>query len=578
MKIKLVFTILFATFHLLQLPTYAATAKSLKVKVTLASGIKKVYAISKKGRVFSPKVSGNANHITIPTADIAGASLYAISSDGQTLGPVYAKSGSKGLLFLAKTPKDKNKKAISALAVKLQALKDGENFAVIKSVPKGNVFDTKYKYTMASTPQFGQNSASAVSTLRTGKLAAASNDSDGDGVVNRLDVDADGDGIPNTADASTDVGSSSIGTQVGEGIDVPFSALYLSFDDTINWHLNGSLTQSQIDAVLGGANKFSIAFFFTPPLGTSTTSINGGHVVCDSSLAYCKPTVGSDTGTAIYSGFSEGNQSLTGRVWSTINTDGSEYSLEKFNVGSNVAVAASFQPRVGTAQFRPGDNYRVDFTNSSGSVISSSSLTLPPYFLTVPAARAFNVTSNDAGSDTLLTYGTAGSIGSNQSNPIVLATTGDFAGKLRLSLFRLQRLATDDEASRTGSTYLDFGHLNYGVTINNNSGEFTCGGLYEGLSSTLTETTSAGSGGSFKTSDGAILWPLVDSSDDYAPSSATDSTTIGNNTVAFTVNLASCLTRNGLTAGTHQISVFAAGQDTGHGSNRAAQTLWVTIP
>ena len=422
-----------------------------------------------------------------------------------------------------------------------------------------------------------------------GKLAAA--DLDCDGVVNALDADVNGNGISNIVEgrgsrspavirASENGGGNGGGNRDGQGrqeqpdISVPFTTLYLSMGQSVNWHLTGAINPTSIDAIIGGENQFAIAFFFSPRSGSG--AVTGGHVVCDTSLVYCRPTVGADTGTAIYSGFMEGDRSLVGRRWSDIRTDGSEYSLEAFNVGPNTAVAASIQPRVGTAAFRAGDNYRVDFTNAAGAVVESTTLTLPPYFVTVPAIRSFNTASSDAGSDTLVAYGDGNALGSSSSNPIVLASTGEFAGKLRLSVWRLQRQAVGGETA--AAAYFDYGHLNYGVVINNNSGEYTCGGLYESLSSTLTEASSQGRGGSYLTRDGATIWPLVDSADDYAPSAATDPATIRSNTIEFSVNLSACLARNGLGSGVHQVTLMAAGGDTGHGSNRAAQTFYVSFP
>ena len=553
----------------------ASAASSLKVKFTLASGIDRVDAISSTGRVFGGKKRGNSVNIILAKSSVRNASFYG-TNGGRFVGPIFSPAGSKGLLFLAASPKDQNRNPITNLSLKLRAPQSGKNYIMIKTAPKGTVFDKRYKYTVANTPSLGLNTPSPNRARGLIRVAALSIDSDGDAVVNPVDVDADGDGVNNMADSNTDlVGGSRVGAKANDSIDIPYTALYLAMNETLNWHINGSLSSSSIDAVIGGENKFSVAFFFGLPPG-DTSGITGGHVLCGSSLRYCRPTVGADTGTGVYSGFSEGDQTLPGQLWSNLRADGSEHSLERFSVGDDSAYAASIQPRVGTAYFRAGDNYRVDFTNNSGSVVSSSTLTLPPYFLTVPAIRTYKTTSNDSGEDIAADYSDTSGPGMNSGNPIVLASAGEFSGKLRLTISRLQRLAIlPDE---TGSEYRDYGHLNYGVTINNNSAEYTCGGLYSSLSSSLTEVSSVGSGNSYSTQDGAILWPLVDSSDDYEPSNDTDSTTVGNNTITFTVDLASCLDRNGLSPGVHTVNIFAAGVDTGHGSNRAAQMISVNIP
>lgn len=560
------------------LPSVAnAATRSSTVRVTVklpSSGVDQVNAISNRGRVFRGTLSGNSVRINIPTSSISGTSFYAVNG-GRLVGPVLAPSRTKGLIFLGKKLTSPTGQSITNLRLTLKVPVAEKSYAELQRAPQGKVFNKSLKYTPSNIPQYGLNSSSSAGANALVRTTAVRGDSDGDGVVDRLDTDVDGDGINNLADSSS-VSSSSLSALDGESIDVPFTALYLGVSDAVNWHLNGGLDASTIDAVIGGENKFSVAFFFAIPPGSGTT-ITGGHVVCGSSLTYCKPTDGSGTGTGVYSGFSEGNQSLPGRLWSSIDTDGKEYSLENFSVGSSSdsVYAASIQPRVGTSAFRPGDNYRVDFTNSRGAVVSSTTLTLPPYFVTVPVIRSYNTTSNDAGGDTLLDHTDPFAPGTSNGNPIVLSNSGDFSGKLRVNLFRLQRMAVGSESS---NGFMDVGHLNYGVLIENNSAEYSCGELYSSLSSTLSETSSQGTGGSFRSSDGAKLWPLVDSSDDYEPSNASDSTSIGNNTVSFTIDLSACRARNGLSPGVHNVNIFAAGADTGHGANRAAQRFAVNIP
>ncbi|RIL05243.1 MAG: hypothetical protein DCC75_11865 [Proteobacteria bacterium] len=560
--------------------TEALAQSRFKVRLKLpSSGAEDlgVNAISRLGRVFPGTKSGSNISFSIPTASLKGTSFYAVDG-GRLLGPLVAPLGEKGLIFLGKKPTNLAGQALKSLKLKLKAQENGENYVRLQSV-KGKVFDKKYKYTLSAIPAYGLNTPSssgqAQALLRAKAGGNPPGDSDGDGVVDRLDTDADGDGINNIADSNTEV-NGSVSKLDASSIDIPFTALYLDMNSSVNWHIGGALSASEIDAVIGGENIFTIAFFFGLPAG-DTSGITGGHVICGSNLRYCRPTVGSDTGSGIYSGFSEGNQSLIGQLWSDLRTDGSEYSLEAFSVSgsTDLVYAASIQPRVGTEFFRPGDNYRVDFTDADGDVVTSSTLTLPPYFLTAPVLRSYNTTGNDSSGDVLVDYSDSNGPGTNNSNPIVLATTGDFAGKLRLTAYRLQRLAVGDESS---IGYMDYGHLNYGISIDNNAGEFSCGELYSSLSSTLTEVASRGTGDSFRTGDGANLWPLVDSADDYEPSSATDNTTVGNNTISLTIDLAGCLDRNGLSPGVHNVNLFAAGVNTGHGANRAAQRFTVNIP
>ncbi len=556
----------------------AGNAKVITVNLN-DSGITDVDLVDKEGLIYPGTTTGTKIKFNVPASKLNGSSLIAFK-DGQLVGAIGVVKNNKLRFRISGAPTDKNGEALDKFTVKLSPWTEGTPYGTTNI--KGKIFSGKGSVATAEIRNLGINIASSSSLaalskgkVKTSAISGAAADSDSDSLLDLYDVDKDGDGIIDIADSSIDI--ESIGTQdVDTEVDLPFTTLYLSMPDTINWHIDGALDSSDVEAVIGGENKFSIAFYF----GFATDApgfepISGAYAVCPNALEYCRPTsVGASTG--VYSGFSEGDSSLLGQNWSSLTASGQEYSLENLpaNGGGDVW-AAAIQPRVGTDKFRPGDSYRVDFLNESNEVIKRKALTLPPYFITVPALRAYNITDNDSDNDVLVDYSDSSDPGMSMGSPIVLASAGGFSGKLRVQVWRLQRAAVSGLES---GDYRDFGHLNYGVLINNNSGEFTCGELYEDLSSTLTELPSQGQGGSYQSNAGALLWPLVDSADDYEPSSASDTTTIGDNTISFTVDLASCLDRNGLNPGTHQITITAAGVDTGHGNNRAAQTLYVTIP
>lgn len=556
----------------------AGTAKKITVNLN-NSGIEDVDLLGNDGTIYPGTVNGNKIKFTVPANKLNGASLVAFK-DGQLVGSIGVVKNGKLRFRISGAPKNQNNVALSKFTVKLNSWTEGTPY--VSTSIKGKIFSGKGSVATSEIQNLGFNIAgdtsAAKKTVKISAITGAAADSDGDTFLDLYDGDVDGDGILDIADSSIDAGS--IGTkEIDTGVALPFTALFLDMNQTVNWHINGGLTQNELDTIIGGANLFSIAFYFNfpddGPNGNLATDITGGYAVCPNELEYCRPTsVGASTG--VYSGFSEGDNSLPGNLWSALTASGQENSLENLpSNGGGATWAASIQPRVGTDKFRPGDTYRVDFVNASNAVVARKSLTLPPYFVTVPATRAYNITDSDAGNDVLVDYGDSSGPGTSNGNPIVLASGGGFSGKLRLQLWRLQRAAVSGLES---GDYRDFGHLNYGVIITNNSGEFTCGELYEDISSTLTELPSVGQGNSYESSAGALLWPLVDSADDYEPSSASDTTTVGNNTVAFTVDLASCLDRNGLSPGTHSVTITAAGADTGHGNNRAAQIIYVTIP
>jgi hypothetical protein len=550
-------------FALLVILAKSAFAQTVSISVDLkGSSIDDVDLIDSGGTLM-PGSGSNKIQFSLPLRRLKGASISAFRN-GQYVGAVGQIKGRTLQFRFAAKPKDKRNKDLRKIALRLNPVAAGA--AYVSARANGVVFSGGVA--TSKITNLGLNPASAQSA--SGVRIRSAQDSDGDSVPDIYDVDADGDSIIDIADSNVEAQRDSVTA-------LPFTTLFLPLQSTVNWHINNSLNQSAIDAIIGGENLFSIAYFFNFPSDGPTASlasnIAGARVVCSDDLTYCSP---SSPGTAIYSGFSESNNSIRGALWSTLNASGAPYSLERLNISGGGAVwAAGVQPRVGTTQFRPGDSYRVDFVNNSGSIIARRALTLPPYFVTAPALRAFNGTDNDAGNDTLINYSNSSGPGMTQGSAIAIANSGSFSGKLRMNIWRLQRLAVEPLES---GQYRDFGHLNYGVMINNNSGEFTCGGLYEGLSSTLTERSSQGNGGSYQSNQGALLWPLVDSSDDYLPSSASDSTTIGNNTISLTVNLTECRIRNGLAPGAHQITITAAGADTGNGANRAAQMLWVNIP
>jgi hypothetical protein len=573
------------------LPHFNATAGSNAKKITVNlndSGVDDVDILAADGTIYPGKTTGNKVKFSLATNKLNRASIIAFS-DGQLIGSVGVIKQGKLKFRLLGSPKNIGGESLSKINIKLNSWTSGAPY--VSTSVKGKIFSATGSVATSSIQNLGLNITDVEGAAKKkisahATITGLASDSDGDGLPALYDVDTDGDGIIDIADASIDTGAE-LSSQAGgggggennaSGIELPFTTLYLAMPNTVNWHINGAIDASEIDAVIGGSNIFAIAFYFSfSGSDTVASTITGGYGVCPDALEYCRPTsVGASTG--VYSGFSEGDNTLPGQLWSSLNASGHENSLENLpaNGGEGDTVwAASIQPRVGTDKFRPGDTYRVDFVNSSDTVVARKSLTLPPYFLTVPAIRSYNITDNDDSNDVLVDYTDTNGPGMTNGTPIVLPSTGPFTGKLRLVVSRLQRKAV---AGLEEGDYRDFGHLNYGVIISNNSGEFSCGELYENLSSTLTELPSVGEGNSYRPSDGALLWPLVDSADDYAPSNASDTTTVGNNTIAFTVDLASCLDRNSLAPGVHQITITAAGEDTGHGSNRAAQTVYVNIP
>jgi|GEM_PF-1466090 len=571
MKIKILSSALFIAVAT-AVPFIKPEASTNKFRITInkgTSGITDVDLIDKTGKLYPGTNTTSRIKFALPKTKLGGASLIAYK-DGQLVGPVGKKVKNKLQFRFKAKPTSATKQDISSVTLNLANRADTDAYAPAKVTAK--VFAPASAVSTSVITPLGINFAvSESSTVKapivTAAVSGAAADSDGDALIDLFDTDADGDGIIDIADSSITISTQEIDT----GVELPFTTLYLTMSDTINWHINEALDPNDIEAVIGGENKFAIAYFFGfGPGDTLGASVASGEIICPDALEYCRPA-SAGLSTAVYSGFSEGDPSLTGQLWSSLN-----FALESLPVfgGGGSTWGAAIQPRLGTDKFRPGDTYRADFKNASGAVVVRKALTLPPYFVTVPAIRAFNTTDNNSANDVLVDYTDLGGLGTGPGTPIIVPSAGDFQGKLRLNIWRLQRAAV---AGSESGDYMDFGRLNYGVIINNNSGEYTCGELYSNLSTTLTELPSQGQGGSYSSSTGALLWPLVDSASDYTPAAGSDLTTVGNNTISFTVDLESCLIRNGLSGGVHGLNIIAAGADTGHGANRGGQMIYVQI-
>ncbi|RME58060.1 MAG: hypothetical protein D6780_07400, partial [Candidatus Dadabacteria bacterium] len=372
--------------------------------------------------------------------------------------------------------------------------------------------------------------------LNSANLNNSGADSDSDGIPNGLDFDDDGDLNLDITDPQAENSSAQYS---------PFTTLFLTMPETLNVNL-GNVTKTAIDSVIGGETFFNIVFYLSMP---PELSITGAHIICNASNPYCKSSENGG-GTAIYMGVNGSDPNLVGTKWSNYNADGSGYpNLEQLS-GAQNAWVASVSPRVGTDQLRPGDTFIAEFMNGN-RVVKTIVMSLPAYFITVPAVKSYNAGSGEQTVD----YNDNSSAGMNQNNPIVISSEG----QLTLNFWRPQRLAI--QGAETGESYMDMGNLHYGLIVNTDSSEFGCDGHYSQLSSTLTEDTSPSK---------SSLWPLLDTSGDTAPDSA--------NTLSFTVNLSDCISENSASSGVYAVSLTAAGVKFRGGANRAAQTIYVSIP
>ena len=283
-------------------------------------------------------------------------------------------------------------------------------------------------------------------------------------------------------------------------------------------------------------------------------------MICADTNEYCNRS----TGTAVYGGVTESDPALQGQLWRNLNADGSGYpNLEFLSVNGGDAITAAISPRLGTSAVRPGDTYLLNFTGASGGIQASKLLVLSPYMVTVPALKSYTADSVTTVAD----YSNRSTVVGTNSNPVVT----DSSGLVTLTFWRPQRLLYRSETpSSESDRYRDMGHLKYGVTVEGGSRQFTCAGLYSGLTGGITEISGGlGTGDSPFANEGAELFPLRDSSDDATPSSES--------TISFTVDLHTCLTRASETIGTKRVMLVARGEDLSNGANMAAQQVYITV-
>jgi hypothetical protein len=315
------------------------------------------------------------------------------------------------------------------------------------------------------------------------------------------------------------------------------------------------LSDTVIDGVVSGENMFNLTFFVSLP--PNQTSIDGGHVICGDELSYCRR----NTPLAYYGGVSESSDEFRGHPWSELLTSDGYPRMEKIDLnGGGSAIVASIQPRVDSSHFQVGDVYQVRLTSGS-SVVSTRSLALAPYFVSVPALKEYDAGFGTVAVDYNSVTPGGGSIPGIFGNPIVLSNDG----LLTVTFWRPQRQAIRSDESG----YYDWGNLNYGIVLG--AAQATCAGLYTNLPADLEEAASPlGTGDSPFAYHGAKLSPLRDLQGDRAANP--------NNSLTVTVNLKDCVARAGLSPGAHEVNLRAAGEPVTGGEITSVQLFYVQVP
>lgn len=486
--------------------------------------------------------SGRFNFKNLSSSVLKNARLY-FFLDGAPIGPGVLReaNGFKFVTLSGKAPTGANKLNVT-FATATGYLKSVKKLNA-RWIGKRKVADSQF--TGASLGYAGAQGASQSSLPVSALDEEDTNlDSDEDGVPNILDIDDDNDGIPDDRDT---------------GAGGVISSLYASYANTINAHL-GNLNTTSISELFSSSNVFGLTIF----MGTSSfTNATGGHVVCDASQVICRSSADGGS-SSFYTGVSESDNSIRDQRWSDYNADGSgKPNLEPitFQGGSEVVLVGAIQPR--SSAFRAGELITANVTDSSGRVIGTRVFSILPPPISSPMLYSF-----DTGSGvTVVDYDDEFAPGSSNGNPITLSS-----GTITMNFYPPQREAIP--GIETDGEYRDIGNSKIGVLVGGSgiTSEFTCAGFYQDLSSGITEIPSSESmpNGAFVSNQGAVLWPLVDSTADTAFSQGS--------LKSLTVDLAGCINRAGVAAGTYLVTLTYAGADTQFGVTRAAQNIYMTIP
>ncbi|MDZ4786219.1 MAG: hypothetical protein SGJ02_09105 [bacterium] len=535
------FIILFAIILFIS-AAHAVPSSNAKISGRIIGGVGyQLFLVKENGEILksttlssSEKFNFNVNLIKATKA-----SLF-LGKDGQGVGPVVLKKISttkSSIFFSGKTQANKNNIRLGRIDLK-------EGYANVRKNLNSSIV-SKIEATAVDGVPIGAGNGGLVAATTPTKQFRGGRDSDNDGYIDIFDLDLNGNRIANPFDTTDEEEEDEEslggpGILAAEGVDMPFTTLFLNMNQTLNVNV-GSVTLEDIDAVISGENGFAIVFFFK----VDDTTYDGAHVICDSSLLYCRSEADGGS-TSIIGGVSESTTPPSG-VWSSFNDDGSGFPnldlISGFQGQNENVFVGSVQPRVTTSQFQPGDLATIEFMNGT-TVSERRAISIPSYFVTIPALQSYNAGSGVQTVD----YDTPP--GSSEGSPITL-TGGTFTA----TFWRPQRLSIGEE---TGS-FRDISALQYGLIISTQTKEFGCSdGLFSGLSSL--DTTGSNS-----------LWPLRDTvTVDAEPNAA--------NTLSFTVNLSACLAENGATAGTYTVNLTAAGAQVTGGRNRAAQSFFLAIP
>jgi hypothetical protein len=532
------------TLLLLALNTEAIAATKYKISgKVVGSGTADMALLISKSGIKRAAISGSRFSFTkLSAATLKNSRLY-FFKDGAPVGPGALKeAGSyKYFNFSGKAPK-----GVRNLSLTFQAR---SGYLKAKKKPaaawlaKTKVANANFTGASLGYPGADGSAFSTASARVRAASESLNSDADSDGVPDVLDIDDDNDGITDERDSG---GGSMI------------SSLYLPFSSTMNAHL-GNLNEESIAVMFAAENVFGLTMFVE--VESSFPTATGGHVICDNSQLLCRSAAAGGT-SSYYTGLTESDPEVMNQVWSDYNADGSgKPNLEPVLLGgmSSVLVAA-IQPR--TAEFRAGELVTANITRGS-TVLGTRVFSILPPNISSPMLYSYDTGSGE----TLVDYDDPFAPGSSNGNPIVMN-----GNTLTMGFYPPQRRPIT--GVEEDGAFRDIGNSSIGALIGGNglNSEFTCAGLYSGMSEGMTEIPLDVSmpDGQVSPNAGAVLWPVVDSTPDVIYTSGT--------LKSMTVDLATCLSRASVAPGTYTLTLTYAGTNTSFGAPRSAQMIYVTIP
>ncbi len=484
------FLLITAIVLVFSIDAHAASAKGKLITSTPENY--KIVAVNKNGSASVATVAASGK---FSVKVKKGTTLQLVDSTGRYKGPIVSAKGSQAYATL------------SGKGGNIGSFKLKTGFAVGKYNTKTTPFFSakpKIAFNSSTGPRgankFGfvqvQASKRAARKVKTqAAQAQEGQDSDSDGLPDLLDIDDDGDLKLDIVDEVEHTDSEFQGETT--------STLRLDLVDSLNVNA-GSISDTLIDQLISEHLILSIGI-----RNNGTKTISAVNVDCQA-LSYCAAEDGSATIRMDNGPLAED------ALWTGYDPDAD--GLPNLQIVDDfVDATIRVRPHASPDELRTGDTILMSVKNTDNSTVSVPAI-IPFVFLTGPALKEF--TNN--GSTTSISYPvSAGAAGTSSSNAFALTN-----GSVALTFWKPQRKNIEGAESEG---YYDLGGLSYGVSLSVGSGVYTCNAdEYSGLSSTLTKRTEAVLGTS----------ALRDS--------ALDSVASASNTLSYTIDMATCLSRQGV--------------------------------